>query len=282
MALFGEMGCGMWSLMPYDKCDFRCVYCCTGAQGVSKTSVPEAELLAAVRHGLAAVSPDELVILGCFSDAYPNREERLGITRAVLEELVDQNRRILIVTKSRTILRDIDLLQRHRNYGRVQISICSTDNVALKRLDPGAPSVDERFATLRTLAAAGIEVGLNALPLVPGVSDVEDLLARTPAGVEIIFGPLTIGDERDELELLGRRHTRSEAVAWYLTQYRRWGHLPHTSWVRPSPPPAENNPLYRLPVLPVPDAGSPAAAPASLVLRMARGIGRRLGVAAAA
>jgi hypothetical protein len=34
-----------------------------------------------------------------------------------------------------------------------------------------------------------------------------------------------------------------------MAEYRRFGHHANTSWVRPSPPPMENDPLYRMPVL---------------------------------
>ena len=65
----------------------------------------------------------------------------------------------------------------------MQVSICTTDEAALARLDPGAPSGQRRFEVIEMLAAAGLRVELNALPWIPDVTDTEALLARLPAGV---------------------------------------------------------------------------------------------------
>ena len=49
--------------------------------------------------------------------------------------------------------------------------------------------------------------------------------------------------------MLGRTYTRDEVWAAYMDEYRRLGHLSNISWIEPSLPPQENNPMYRLPVL---------------------------------
>src|SRR5262245_41844746 len=148
MGLLDPIGCGMWSLTPYDKCEFRCVYCVTRVQGASKLSAPLADLLPDLRRRLDRVPGEELVIIGAFSDGYPPVEEELGVTRRVVEELIRRERRFVIVTKGRTVLRDLDLLSRVRNRCKVQISISSVDDDVLRRLDPAAPSGTERFAII--------------------------------------------------------------------------------------------------------------------------------------
>jgi Radical SAM superfamily len=248
MGLLDPIGCGMWSLTPYDKCEFRCLYCVTRVQGPSKLSMPESDLLPDLRRRLDGVPAEELVIIGAFSDGYPPVEERLGITRLVVEELIRRERQFVIVTKGRTVLRDMDLLSSVRERCKVQISISSVDDGVLRHLDPGAPSGSERFAMLRTLRQAGIEVNLNALPWIPGVSETAKLIARTPPDVDIIFSPLCMGPGRDSLTLLGRRYTRAHVNRRYMAEYARYGHIPNTSWVKPSPPPTENDPMFRLPV----------------------------------
>jgi DNA repair photolyase len=248
MSLLDPIGCGMWSLTPYDKCDFRCLYCCTRVQGASRPTVPPSDMLPRLRERLDAIPPQELVIVGAFCDAYPPPEAALGITRRVLEELAGRRQRFVVVTKGTTVLRDVDILRRHGDC-KVQISISSVDDAVLRRLDPGAPSATERFALLHELRRAGVEVNLNALPWIPDVSETAELIARVPADVEIIFAPLAVGVDRDSMTLLGRRYTRDEVNRRYMDEYRRYGHVANTSWVRPSPPPEENDPMFRLPVL---------------------------------
>jgi DNA repair photolyase len=254
MGLLDPIGCGMWSLTPYDKCEFRCLYCVTRVQGASKLSRPASDLLPDLRRRLDQVPFEELAIIGAFSDGYPPVEEQLGITRQVVEELIRRERRFVIVTKGRTVLRDMDLLARVRHRCKVQISISSVNDAVLRQLDPRAPSGAERFAILRTLYEAGIEVNLNALPWIPGVSETARLIARTPPDVEIIFSPLCLGQGRDSLTLLGRRYTRAEVNRRYMAEYERYGHIPNTSWVKPSPPPTENDPMFRLPIREKPSA----------------------------
>ncbi len=241
-----EICAGMWSVTPYARCDFRCRYCCTSVQGESEP-IAGIEGDAAVLAAIRAVPSEDLLILGAFSDAYPSVEPDLGITRRVLEAMVRLGRRVTIVTKGATVLRDVDLLQEVGDRALVQISICATDDEILRQIDPGAPSGTRRFEVLRELHVAGVAVELNALPWIPGVSDTAGLLARLPDGVRANFAPLATGGE--ELRLLRHRFRRSEVWAAYLNEYRRFGHLEQTSWIRPSPPPNENHPLFRLPRL---------------------------------
>ena len=49
MGLLDPICCGMWSVTPYDHCDFRCVYCCTRVQGRSEVPGPTPAVLDAFR-----------------------------------------------------------------------------------------------------------------------------------------------------------------------------------------------------------------------------------------
>ena len=115
MGLLDPIGCGMWSLTPYDKCEFRCVYCVTRVQGTSKLAVEATKLLPDLRERLDRVPDEELVIIGAFSDGYPPVEAEIGITRRIVQELIRRERRFVVVTKGRTVLRDMDLFGRVRD-----------------------------------------------------------------------------------------------------------------------------------------------------------------------
>ena len=168
------------------------------------------------------------------------------MTRRVLESAVQSHRRITVVTKGDAVLRDVDLLSQLGDQACVQVSICTTDEAALARIDPGAPSGQRRFEVIEMLAAAGLRVELNALPWIPDVTDTEALLVRLPAGVRANFSPLAFGEASSSLRLLGRTYTREEVWRRYFDEFKRVGHLDGTSWVRPSLPPQENHPLFRM------------------------------------
>lgn len=244
-ALFADIGCGMWSVTPYRHCEYRCVYCCTNAQGPSKPLAPRAEIVDAVRALVATDHP--FLILGAFSDAYPPIEAELRITRGIVDELTRADAPFTIVTKGTVVRRDLDLLRRGARRANVQVSVCAVDDDALRKLDLRAPSGSERFELIDELHAAGVTVGCNALPWIPDVSDTAAIIDRVPPGVEIIFSPLSFGPERDSMRLLGRTYTRTEVWERYLAEYERFGHAENTRWIRPTPPPEENNAMYRLP-----------------------------------
>jgi DNA repair photolyase len=245
--LFTEMPHSNWCVTPYALCDYRCVYCCTGVQGESKPLVSAVEGVAEVRRRLRDIPQPRYLILGAFSDAYPNAEATHGITRVIIEELVRAGEPFAIVTKSEIVLRDLDLLVAHGGRAWVQVSICSADDAALHKLDPGAPSGTARFAVIRELHRAGVRVGLNVLPWIPDVTDTDTLIARVPDDVEVVLGALSFGNGNDARRLLGRVFTRDEVERRYLEEYRRLGHKPNTSWIRPPPPGADNDAIHRLP-----------------------------------
>jgi len=247
--LLTDLGCSMTSVTPYALCDYRCVYCITGVQGASKPMMGAEEAIGKLREHLATASSPPILLVGALSDAYPTVEREFAITRAIVAYLVDEGVPFTIVTKSEIIMRDLDLLVAHGDRAHVQISVCSVDDTALRLLDPGAPSGTVRFGVISKLHDAGVPVDLNLLPWIPDVSDTEALIARVPSEVEIVVGPLAFGPGSDRRRLLGRVYRREEVWARYMDEYARFGHVPNTSWIEPSLPPEENNPLYRLPML---------------------------------
>ena len=255
-----ERICGdMWSVTPYALCDHRCVYCITGVQGVSDPIMATDDARDATRRFVRAASSDSLYLLGAFSDAYPNVEAETGLTRAVLEELLAADVRVTIITKGTSVLRDVDLLVLGGDRVQVQISLCTLDEDVLARLDVGAPIGAARLVVVDALLRAGLRVGVNALPWIPGVTDTAALIDAVDPSVEIVFSPLAFGEGRDSMRLLGREYRRPDVWHAYDEAYRAFGHVPNTSWVRPSPPPQENHPLVRLPR---PDHGVSGESPA--------------------
>lgn len=141
------------------------------------------------------------------TDAYQPVERRLRITRRCLEVLAEFRNPVVIVTKSYLVTRDVDLLQelqRHRAVATV-ISITSLRNEIQRPLEPRAGSPARRLQAVRALVDAGIPVGVNVAPVIPGLTDHElpeilraaadagasfasYIVLRLPHGVKDIFG----------------------------------------------------------------------------------------------
>ena len=224
---------GVWSVNPYRKCPFRCVYCIAASQGEAVPWYAADRVVPELREALEQVPPDKELFVGALVDAYPPVEERLGLTRAILEEFSRQKRPFCINTKSTLVCREIDILQSHPAHCDVYLGLCSLDEGALRVLEPGAPSVTERLAAIRALKTAGVDVNVDAGPWIPGVSNAEDLISRLPPGVGLQFEPLDIRHFGDSATVLGRTYTQQGINAAYQAERRRIGDMPGVRWKAP-------------------------------------------------
>jgi DNA repair photolyase len=152
-----------------------------------------------LRHELRKVKPKEAIALGTATDPYQPAERRYEITRGILEEFARRRGfEVGIVTKSNLIVRDLDLLRAVGQYNALSVHITvTTMNGDLARiLEPRAPRPDLRIEAVRELSAAGINVGVSASPVLPGITDspadLEAVVrAAAEAGAKHIFaGPL--------------------------------------------------------------------------------------------
>jgi DNA repair photolyase len=148
-----------------------------------------------LRHELRRVKPDESIALGTATDPYQPAERRYEVTRGILEEFARHRRFELgIVTKSNLIVRDLDLLKEVATTNRLSVHVTVTTlDVNLARiLEPRAPRPDLRLDAVRTLAEAGLRVGISCSPVVPGITDspgdLEALIrAAADSGADYVF-----------------------------------------------------------------------------------------------
>jgi DNA repair photolyase len=141
---------------------------------------------------LAAIQRDGLVI-GTATDPYQPAERRFRLTRGVLEALTEYSGlKVTIITKSPLVTRDIDLLTRIAGRSRisVHVSLITVDGDLARRLEPRAPTPEARLRGIARLRAAGIEVGVNVMPVLPGITDAPgliDALVRAVAAADVSY-----------------------------------------------------------------------------------------------
>jgi DNA repair photolyase len=174
------------SINPYRGCEHGCVYCFArpthawldlspGMDFETKLfHKPEAAelLVKELAHKHYRCAP---VALGINTDAYQPVERRLGLTRRILEVLVEHKHPVSIVTKSALIERDIDLLAKaaQQHLAHVAISVTTLDRRLSRRLEPRAATPQRRLEIIRRLTAAGIPVIVLMAPLIPVLNDSE-------------------------------------------------------------------------------------------------------------
>ena len=205
------------SLNPYRGCEHGCSYCYARpgheflglsagldfeTQIFVKEDAPELLRRALDRDNW---QPQVLALSGV-TDPYQPIEQRLHITRRCLEVLASYRNPVGLITKSRLITRDLDVLQdlaRHRAVS-VTLSVTTLDPELARRMEPRAAQPQARLAAIESLANAGVPVGVNVAPVVPGLTDHEIpaileacadrgarraayLIVRLPFGVKDLF-----------------------------------------------------------------------------------------------
>jgi DNA repair photolyase len=121
----------------------------------------------------------ETVVIGTATDPYQPAERRYRITRGVLETLAEQRGlSVTIITKSPLVTRDVDVLLRIAAVSQlsVHVSLITADRELARRLEPRAPTPEARLRAIARLRAHGIEVGVNVMPVLPGITDSPHLL----------------------------------------------------------------------------------------------------------
>jgi DNA repair photolyase len=117
----------------------------------------------------------QVIALSGATDPYQPIERRLGIARRCLEVLAEFRNPVGVVTKNRLVTRDADLLAELARFGAasVTLSITSLDPELQRRLEPRASSPRLRLEAISDLARAGVPVGVNVAPVIPGLTDHE-------------------------------------------------------------------------------------------------------------
>lgn len=179
------------SLNPYRGCEHGCAYCYARPTHAYLDLSPglDFETVIIARRGLDARLREELakpgyvpapVAIGSVTDAYQPVERELRLTRAVLTVLHETAHPWVLVTKGSGVERDLDLIAPMARDGlcAVYVTITTLDADLARRLEPRAAAPWRRLRTIRTLADAGVPVGVSVAPQIPFLNDdLEQVLA---------------------------------------------------------------------------------------------------------
>jgi DNA repair photolyase len=213
-----------YSVNPYEGCSCNCLYCYVRGskygenmdEGLAIKSnalkVLDKQLAARARKGQYG-----FVAVGSATDAYIHHEEKWRLTEGMLSLLHQHRFPVFISTKCVLIRRDITLLKAIDkdailppdlapllSHGVIaSISISTLDESISNVLEPGAATPSQRLALIRDLKEAGLFAGVNAIPLLPFISDTPEemekiIAAAKEAGADyILTGGLTLFGEKE-------------------------------------------------------------------------------------
>ncbi len=117
------------------------------------------------------------VFLSSVTDCYNQYEKDFCITRNILEQLVDSDCNLSISTKSKLILRDIDLLKQMKN-----LIVCMSINTLNEKFRSdmdNASTIKERMDTLKELHNNGIYIVLFMSPIFPYITEWKEIIDQT-------------------------------------------------------------------------------------------------------
>lgn len=234
----------------YRGCTHDCVYC----DGRSEKYNVEGEFGSDVAVKINAIDilrreldprrkwtplkPGYIMVGGGVGDSYQPIEKKYELTRKTLSLLAEKKLPVHILTKSTLVKRDIDIIEKinEKNKAIVSFSFSSTDEKISKIFEPNVPFPNQRLETIQFFKERGITCGMFLLPVIPFISDNEDVMEQTikdakNVGIDfIIFGGMTLkeGKQKEYFINVLKQHY-PELITEYNMIYKgdRWGNAIH-------------------------------------------------------
>jgi DNA repair photolyase len=180
----------------YKGCGFGCLYCFSQNlnyrnENFFNTAIPANPLLFSKRMRRTQIEGNDVGVinscllnripihLGSVSDPFQPAEKKYRISFELLKILADYSYPTVISTKS-TLLWNKEYLDLLKKFPvSIQISLSTYDNVLAKKIEPNAPSPEDRLLCLRILGEKGFYTVVRLQPyLLNHSTDIEDLLIK--------------------------------------------------------------------------------------------------------
>ena len=195
-----------YSINPYEGCSCNCLYCYVRGsrygENMEDTLAVKTNALEVLEKQLAARAKKKqhgFVTVGSATDAYIHHEAGLKMTEGMLRLLLKYRFPVFISTKCLLIRRDIDLLKEINEQailpadldGKLpggvilSVSLSTLDEKIAGLLEPGAAPPANRLQLLTELKQAGFLAGVNAIPLLPFISDTEEEMEKIAIAAKI-------------------------------------------------------------------------------------------------
>ena len=187
----------------YRGCCHGCLYCDSRSACYHNpdfdTVKAKQDALRILRDDLARKVKPAFIGMGAMSDPYNPFERELHLTRHALELIDAYDCGVAVATKGDLIVRDIDLYQSIQTHSPVicKLTITTTDAELAARVEPGAPSPEQRLAALEKLAQAGVFCGVLLMPVLPFLEDTEENVTAVvdraaDAGAKFVYAAMGV------------------------------------------------------------------------------------------
>ena len=167
----------------YRGCMHRCIYCdsrsmCYQIENFDGDVLVKVNAITLLREELARKRVKGVIGLGSMNDPFMPIERELNLAGRALAVIADFGFPVHIITKSDLVLKDLGTLRRIAQvYATISFTVTTADDDLAAKIEPGAPRPSARFAAMRALSDAGIQVGVTMMPILPFIEDNEDNIA---------------------------------------------------------------------------------------------------------
>jgi DNA repair photolyase len=160
----------------YRGCQHQCIYCDSRSECYQienfRDVLVKVNAIELLERELSRKRVKGAIGTGSMNDPYMPVELRYNLTGQALKLIARFGFGVHVITKSDLVLKDLEtLLQIKRVHAVVCFTITTADDGLGKKLEPGAPLVSRRYQAMRTLAQAGIPVGVSLMPVLPFIED---------------------------------------------------------------------------------------------------------------
>jgi DNA repair photolyase len=234
-----------WTINPYRGCSHACNFCYARTthtylgfdagrdferEIVVKVNAPER-----LRVELARPSwKGEHIALGTNTDPYQWVEGRYKLMPGIWEAMIEARNPGSVLTKSPLLLRDLPLMRElgARADFSAALSVPTLDERAWRATEPHTPNPRARLEAVAELNRAGIRTGILIAPLMPGINDSPEQVARilelaAEAGAAYVTGvALHLRGEVRKLFLDWLAEQRPDLLPRYRELYRHGAYAP--------------------------------------------------------
>jgi len=241
-----------FTLNPYQGCQYACTYCYAAAFSPTARWRDDWGNWVVVKANAVEVLEKDLtrwfqqhdrppsIYMSTSTDPYQPIEAKTQLTRALLAALLPYQPTLVIQTRSPTIVRDLDLLQRFQRL-RINMSIPTGSESVRRVFEDRSPSIASRFRALQRFRY-GIALAPDRDVHIPKLSvTLTPLLPTEPADIPRLLQQLAIADRvvlqpfhPDRGHMMRRASTRPMATAlkqqfawWYDHESRNYDSLKH-------------------------------------------------------
>lgn len=165
----------------YRGCSHGCIYCdsrsrCYHMEHSFEDIEVKENAIPLLEAALKRKREKCMLATGSMTDPYIPLEEKLCHVRKALSLADRYGFGFTLITKSSSVLRDLDLLKsiNEKTKAVVQMTLTTIDDALCKKIEPNVSTTSQRIAILKTLRDAGIPTVVWLSPILPFINDTQE------------------------------------------------------------------------------------------------------------